>query len=83
MFTDRSISGRVKTVYFKGILVTRDFKIRKYKIADQVKTKIFLVDVNDQKIDSLSLKSNDFGSLQGTFHLPQNLLNGEFTIQDG
>ena len=72
-----------QTVYFKGILVTRDFRTRKYKIADQVKTEIFLVDVNDQKIDSLSLKSNDFGSIEGIFHIPQNQLNGEFTIKDG
>jgi len=82
IFTDRSIYRPGQTVYFKGLLITRDFKTRKYKVADQIKTKVFLLDVNEQKIDSLILKSNDFGSIQGSFHLPQNLLNGEFRIQD-
>ena len=40
------------------------------------------MDVNDQNIDSLILISNDFGSFQGSFRLPQNLLNGEFSIRD-
>jgi hypothetical protein len=38
--------------------------------------------VNDQKIDSLVLTSNDFGSIQGNFRLPSNLLNGEFRLRD-
>ncbi len=33
-------------------------------------------------VDSLILRSNDFGSVQGTFHLPENLLGGVFTIYD-
>jgi hypothetical protein len=33
-------------------------------------------------VDSLVLKSNEFGSVQGTFYLPENLLGGEFSIYD-
>ncbi|HET7000637.1 MAG TPA: alpha-2-macroglobulin family protein, partial [Puia sp.] len=82
IFTDRSIYRPGQTVYFKSILITRDLKTKKYRAAGQQDSKIFLLDVNRQKIDSLLLKSNDFGSMQGTFKLPQNLLNGEFTILD-
>jgi len=82
LFTDRSIYRPGQTVYFKGLLITRDFKTRKYKAVTKRDAKIYLIDVNDQKIDSLVLKSNEFGSFQGSFHLPQNALNGEFQIQD-
>jgi hypothetical protein len=82
IFTDRSIYRPGQVVYFKGILVARDSKTKKYKAAEQTKTKIFLSDVNDQKIDSVVLTSNDFGSIKGSFRLPVNLLNGEFSLQD-
>jgi len=82
IFTDRSIYRPGQTVYFKGLLITRDLKTGKYRAAGQQNSKIFLLDVNSQKIDSLLLKSNEFGSIQGSFKLPQNLLNGEFIILD-
>jgi uncharacterized protein YfaS (alpha-2-macroglobulin family) len=82
IFTDRSIYRPGQTVYFKGLLITRDLKTKKYRAAVQQNSKIFLMDVNSQKIDSLLLKSNDYGSIQGSFKIPQNLLNGEFRILD-
>jgi len=82
IFTDRSIYRPGQTVFFKGLLITRDLKTKKYRAADQQNTKIFLLDVNNQKIDSLFLKSNEYGSIQGFFKLPQNLLNGHFAILD-
>jgi Bacterial Alpha-2-macroglobulin MG10 domain/Alpha-2-macroglobulin family/MG2 domain len=83
LYTDRSIYRPGQTVFFKGILVTKDFKTRKYKPVIGKKTTIFLKDVNDQMIDSVILKSNDFGSIHGSFHLPQNLLSGKFKLYDG
>jgi hypothetical protein len=83
IFTDRSIYRPGQTVYFKGLMVTRDFMTRKNKILGQHLAKIYLQDVNGQKIDSLILKSNEFGSVHGSFHLPLGLLNGEFSIMDG
>jgi len=82
IFTDRSIYRPGQIVYFKGLLITRDSMTRRYRTAAQQNGKIFLLDVNSQKIDSLLLRSNDFGSINGSFKLPENLLNGEFTILD-
>jgi Bacterial Alpha-2-macroglobulin MG10 domain/Alpha-2-macroglobulin family/MG2 domain len=82
LYTDRSIYRPGQIVFFKGILVTKDFKTRKYKPVTGKKTTIFLKDVNDQMIDSVILKSNDFGSIYGSFHLPLNLLNGKFKLYD-
>ncbi len=82
LFTDRSIYRPGQTVYFKGVLISRDRRTKKFAVAGQQKTKIMLKDVNDQTVDSLVLVSNDFGSVQGSFRLPLNLLGGEFSIHD-
>ena len=82
LFTDRAIYRPGQTIYFKGIAVTKDFTTKQTKIIPAFKTKIFLYNVNDEKVDSLQLTTNDFGSYNGKFILPQNLLNGEFKITD-
>jgi len=82
IFTDRSIYRPGQIIYFKGLLIAREPKARKYRAAVQQNTTIYLLDVNRQKIDSLILKSNNYGSVHGSFKLPYNLLNGEFTILD-
>jgi uncharacterized protein YfaS (alpha-2-macroglobulin family) len=83
LFTDRAIYRPGQTVYFKSLLITKDFKTKKYKPVSEKNATIFLKDANDQKIDSLVLKSSDFGSVHGSFHLPAGLLNGEFSLNDG
>ena len=82
LYTDRSIYRPGQTIFFKGLLITKDFNSRKFKTVVQHQAKIYLVDANNENIDSLVLKSNDFGSIQGYFKLPDNLLNGEFNIHD-
>jgi hypothetical protein len=81
-FTDRAIYRPAQTVYFKGIVVTKDFDSKQSKILSQFKTKVILYDANDQKVDSVFVKTNDFGSYNGKFKLPENLLTGEFKITD-
>ncbi|MHA4808776.1 alpha-2-macroglobulin family protein [Flavitalea flava] len=81
-FTDRSIYRPGQTIYFKGIVVTRDFDSKKAKILSSFKTKVILYNANRQKVDSLELSTNDFGSYHGRFTLPDNLLNGQFQIVD-
>jgi len=82
LFTDRSIYRPGQIVYFKGLLMTRDFNTKRYKSLIAKQIKLFLVDGNDQKVDSVLLQSNAFGSVHGKFTLPINLLNGEFKITD-
>ena len=82
LFTDRAIYRPGQTIYFKGIAVTKDFDSKQSKIIPSFKTKIFLYNANDEKVDSLQLTTNDFGSYNGKFILPENLLNGEFKITD-
>ena len=83
LFTDRSIYRPGQTAYFKGIVVTKDFVSKQYKIVRGFKTKVFLHDTNGEEVDSLELSTNEFGSYNGKFRLPENRLNGEFAIQEG
>jgi Bacterial Alpha-2-macroglobulin MG10 domain/Alpha-2-macroglobulin family/MG2 domain len=83
IFMDRSIYRPGQTVYFKGLLLTKDVRTKKYKLATHQQSMIYLMEVNDERIDSLVVKSNDFGSFNGSFKLPQNLLNdGGFRLSD-
>ena len=81
LFTDRSIYRPGQIVYFKGIGVTKDFKTKK-SILLQSKDSLNIIfsDANSQKIDSIKVLLNDFGSFNGKFKIPENKLNGEFGI---
>ncbi len=82
LFTDRSIYRPGQLVYFKGIGVTQNYKTKKNQLLENKEpVTIYLTDANSQKVDSLKLVLNEYGSFNGKFRLPQNRLNGEFTIE--
>ena len=82
LYTDRSIYRPGQTVFFKGLLITRDYKTKKFKPAAGQKLTIFLNDANGKHIDSLAVTANAYGSVHGSFNLPKNGLNGEFSLDD-
>ncbi|HEY0676764.1 MAG TPA: alpha-2-macroglobulin family protein [Chitinophagaceae bacterium] len=82
LFTDRSIYRPGQVVYYKGIVVTKDFKSRQSKIVPSFKTIIFLLDANDEVVDSINVTTNEYGSYSGKFTLPLNRLNGSFYLED-
>jgi uncharacterized protein YfaS (alpha-2-macroglobulin family) len=82
LFTDRSIYRPGQTVFFKGIVVHTDTSGRKSDIIAGFKTKMNLFDVNGQKVSTLEVTSNEYGSFNGNFKLPEGSLNGRFYLQD-
>ncbi len=81
LFTDRSIYRPGQLVYFKGIGVTKDWKTKKpVLLQSKDSLTIILNDANSQKIDSIKVLLNEFGSFNGKFRLPENKLNGEFGL---
>ncbi|MBS4066590.1 MAG: alpha-2-macroglobulin, partial [Chitinophagaceae bacterium] len=82
LFSDRSIYRPGQTVYFKGIVVTNDAVTGKPKIVSNYKTTLYLYDANYQKVDSIKVNTNEYGSYTGSFQLPQGGLNGQFSIRD-
>lgn len=81
-FTDRSIYRPGQLVQFKGIALTREFDTKYSKVVvDKNPVKIYLLNTNRQRIDSLLLPINEYGSLAGSFALPKNELTGNFSIE--
>ncbi|WP_026763955.1 alpha-2-macroglobulin family protein [Sediminibacterium salmoneum] len=81
-FTDRSIYRPGQTINFKGIAITRDWNTKQSKlITDKAVVLCYLYNANRQKVDSISLQLNDFGSIAGQFPIPNSGLTGQFTIE--
>ncbi|WP_431211693.1 MG2 domain-containing protein [Puia sp. P3] len=81
-FLDRKIYRPGQTVYFKGVVVTRDKTSHEPKMMAGRKTKVFLYDANSTVVDSLELTANDYGSYHGSFRLPTGRLNGSWRLSD-
>ncbi len=79
-FTDRAIYRPGQTVYFKGIVIGSDGK--ENEILAKHPTEVTFYDVNHQKIASLSLVTNEYGSFNGSFTAPSGVLTGAMTIRN-
>jgi uncharacterized protein YfaS (alpha-2-macroglobulin family) len=82
LFTDRGLYRPGQTVYFKGIIAMRDYDTLQGNVEPNYKTTIELHDANYQKIGSVDVTSNEYGSFNGSFRLPEGLLNGQFSMLD-
>ena len=82
LFTDRSIYRPGQTLFYKGIFISRNEKERTAKINEGFETWLYLSDANNQKIDSIKVKTNEYGSVSGKFQLPAGGLNGLFRISE-
>ncbi|MEO7309378.1 MAG: alpha-2-macroglobulin family protein [Chitinophagaceae bacterium] len=80
-FSDRSIYRPGQTIYFKAIGVTKDYENRKSKLfIPKDSVEVELKNANYQKVTSVKLKTSEYGSIFGQFKLPENTLNGNFTL---
>lgn len=82
LFTDRALYRPGQPVYFKGILLSRDPKLKTTDLVTNEKTEIALYDANGTKLSTRQVQTNLYGSFNGQFDLPEGLMNGIFTIRD-
>lgn len=73
---DRQIYRPGQTVYYKGIIVSKD-----KRPIDSRKVEVVLNDASGNKVSSKELMTNEFGSVAGEFVLPQGGLLGNYEIQ--
>lgn len=79
-FTDRAIYRPGQTIYFKGIMLETDGETTSIK--PNLATTVTLYDVNYQKIESLTLTTNEYGTFQGAFTAPHGVLTGQMQISN-
>ena len=79
-FTDRGIYRPGQTIYFKGVVI--EVKGDEQKITPGIQTTVNFNDANNQKISSQAFTTNEFGSFNGSFAIPQGLLPGTMTISN-
>ena len=80
LFTDRSIYRPGQSLYFKGIVLTSNKKEKTGSVKTKYSTTVYLRDANYKDIDSIKVTTNEYGSFNGTFRLPQSGLNGQFSV---
>lgn len=80
LFTDRAIYRPGQTVYFKGIVIEEGNNIHSLKT--NFETEIKLYNTNGEEISKQQVKTNDFGSYEGSFTLPSGGLVGQLRLQD-
>ena len=78
-FTDRSIYRPGQTVYFKAISLVEEAEVKRLEKNKEIE--IVFYNSNSQKISSLNLTTNNFGSIKGEFVIPTGILNGKMRIQ--
>lgn len=81
IFTDRAIYRPGQTINFKAICIER--KGEEIKILPKYTTTVFLYDVNYQEVASKHLTTNEYGSFNGSFTIPLDVLTGNFQINAG
>ncbi|MBQ3595484.1 MAG: hypothetical protein II981_08760 [Bacteroidales bacterium] len=79
-FTDRAIYRPGQTVYFKGIILNENSEKKELVVGKE--TKVTLRDSNWQEVATQTFTTNEFGSFDGSFLIPENLSNGYFAISN-
>ncbi|MBC9933932.1 alpha-2-macroglobulin family protein [Chitinophaga qingshengii] len=82
LFTDRAIYRPGQTLYFKGIVLQHEAGKNTSTVVAGLKSTLTLYDVNNEKVDSIVVTSNEFGSFSGKFVLPEGRLNGIYSMRD-
>jgi uncharacterized protein YfaS (alpha-2-macroglobulin family) len=80
-FTDRAIYRPGQTIQFKGILLQADPTRDEYSVLPKRRVTVALIDHNGQEIEKLELKSNDYGSISGSFAAPRDRGTGTMALR--
>jgi hypothetical protein len=78
LFLDRKIYRPGQLLYFKGIVVRSQGKVK--SAATEFPTRVQLMDVNRKVVGELAVVTNEFGSFEGSFVLPTTGLTGSMVL---
>ncbi|BAO55180.1 alpha-2-macroglobulin family protein [Nonlabens marinus] len=78
IYLDRAIYRPGQKVYFKSIIVEN--KDNKSRVLPDESFKIIVEDMNGEEVYTQDLTTNAYGSVNGSFTLPSEVLTGRFSI---
>ena len=81
LMTDRGIYRPSQQLHFKGVLIEQAADRRGATVISKASVDAFLQDANGRQVSKLSLKTNGFGSFQGTFPIPTGSLPGRWSVR--
>ncbi len=81
-FLDRKIYRPGQTVYFKGIMVLHKAANGENNLIKNKPVEVTFKDANYQKVKTVTLKTNEYGSFSGSFIAPEGGMNGTMSIGD-
>jgi hypothetical protein len=79
-FTDRAIYRPGQTVYFKGVVMEKNGS--EVRLLPQETTHVVFLDVNGRRIIEQNFTTNEFGSFNGSFTAPMDVLPGQMKIMN-
>ncbi|SFR54812.1 TonB-dependent outer membrane receptor, SusC/RagA subfamily, signature region [Robiginitalea myxolifaciens] len=79
VFLDRAIYRPGQELFFKGLLI--ETRKRKTRVVPKTWVTIVIYDSNNQELKEFRLKTNDYGSVHGSYKLPRTIATGEFSIE--
>ncbi len=79
-FLDRSIYRPGQTVFFKGIILENDGSSLP-SIVPNKKVTVSFFDANNQELDKQELRTNEYGTFNGRFKTPTNVLLGRMRVR--
>ena len=80
-FTDRSIYRPGQTIHFKVVCTSSDTQNAKYVVSPNETLTVDLIDVNGEVVETLKLKTNEFGSASGSVTAPQDRATGNMQLR--
>lgn len=79
LFTDRAIYRPGQTVHFKGVYYETDHQ-KYYKLLPYQRNMLSFRDANGKDIERRDVSSGEFGTFEGSFTIPKNVLLGQMSI---
>ena len=78
LFTDRQVYRPGQLVYFKALAL--QYKGSESQIMPDSSFIIHLFDANNKELGKIALRTNAFGTANGSFIIPENILNGNLRL---
>lgn len=81
LYVDRSVYRPGQKLYFKSVLYSGNSEKGQFKVQPNQKFNVMLIDANNQVVQKLDLKSDEFGAAFGEFVIPTGKLLGAWSLR--